>query len=169
MKIRLSGKKYADKFIIVDDVYAGLVENCKFYMKSEQRFSGRNSEKRFSGFIPKKYGGNPRYHINLARWIMNAPAHLKVDHINRDPFDNRRSNLRLCTTSQNNMNRPPKNGSRSMFKGISFDIRANKWRVQIKKNRVIHIGLFVDELDAAKAYNKAAKKYHGEFAWLNPV
>lgn len=90
-----------------------------------------------------------------------------VDHINRDKLDNRKSNLRMSTQSQNACNRVWATNT-SGFKGVNQ--RDNKWRarIQIGKKR-IHLGFFDDKIDAAKAYNDAAKFYHGEFALLNAV
>ncbi len=107
--------------------------------------------------------------LRLHREIMNAPADLLVDHINSDPLDNRRANLRLATHSQNTCNRQiiePKGSSR--FRGVQFRKRRGKWvAVTYKDKKMIWIGTFDSEIDAAKAYDEAAIKYHGEFARLN--
>ena len=87
-----------------------------------------------------------------------------VDHINRDKLDNRICNLRGTTNSKNSCNR--KAAGKSKYIGVS-PFR-DKWRSQIKKDgEVIYLGLFKTELLAAKAYNDAATKLHGEFASLN--
>jgi hypothetical protein len=107
--------------------------------------------------------------LRLHREIMNAPANLLVDHINSDTLDNRRANLRLATHSQNTCNRQiiePKGSSR--FRGVQFRKRRGKWVAVIYKDKkLIWLGSFDAEIDAAKAYDEAAKKYHGEFARLN--
>jgi len=99
---------------------------------------------------------------------MNAPKGCLVDHINGDGLDNRRANLRLATPSQNNCNKPGFNKS-SKYKGVSrTDLKKKQWRAVIHyNNEMIHLGRFCNEVAAAKAYDKAAKKYHGEFAYLN--
>lgn len=110
----------------------------------------------------------------LHRLLMNAPAGMQVDHINGDTLDNRKSNLRLCTHAQNQMNRPPQNMNKtSPYKGVSIASswergRIKKWKVAIDVNKKrIFVGYFPDEIEAAKAYDAAATKYHGEFAYLN--
>lgn len=91
-----------------------------------------------------------------------------VDHINGNGLDNRRENLRLATNSQNLANKGAPISNTSGIKGVSR--HGKKWQAKIKGDgRQIHLGLFVDILDAARAYNEAALKYHGEFARLNTI
>lgn len=93
-----------------------------------------------------------------------------VDHRNGNTFDNRRSNLRVCTNSQNLMNRGAPKNNTSGFKGVSFNKYTGKWVANIVKNyRQIHLGYYKDKKNAAKAYNKAAFKLFGKFAYLNKV
>lgn len=100
-------------------------------------------------------------HINgktaqMHRFVLNASK--IVDHINHNKADNRKTNLRDCTPSQNNMNR---NG----VKGIFFDKSKNKWRARIGINcKTINLGSFKTQQEAIKARKKAEKKYFGEFA-----
>jgi hypothetical protein len=107
--------------------------------------------------------------VTMHREMMNAPPGILVDHRNNDGLDNRRDNLRLATSSQNNINcRRNKSKSSSRFVGVTFDKRKKQWRVRISVNRKrIFLGYFDSEIDAAKAYDEAAKKYYGEFARLN--
>ena len=100
------------------------------------------------------------------REIMTPPTGMVVDHVNRDRLDNRRSNLRVCTQSQNLANSPKLRGGSSRFKGVS--IRRGRWRAQIGiSGKIIHLGYFTDEAAAARAYNEAAQATFGEFALLN--
>lgn len=107
--------------------------------------------------------------IPMHRQIMKAPAGFVIDHINYNGLDNRKANLRLANHSQNVCHRRKLNkSSYSRYKGIYFDKRIRKWCAQIGVNRKFkQIGYFKDELEAAKAYDKAAQKYHGDFASLN--
>ena len=97
----------------------------------------------------------------------------RVDHINGDGLDNWRQNLRLVTRSQNAQNSRGKPEHRqSRFKGVSLfkRCRSRPWRVLIHiGGKQIHLGYFAREVDAARAYNKAANLYHGEFAYLNTL
>ena len=105
--------------------------------------------------------------IYMHREILQPPKGMQTDHINRTRSDNRRSNLRVCTSSQNQWNQHKIRGS-SRFKGVSWHKIGKKWQAQIIKNQKhIHLGRFDSEEDAARAYNKAALNYFGEFARLN--
>jgi hypothetical protein len=107
--------------------------------------------------------------ISMHREIMNAPKNKLVDHRNSDPQDNRRENLHLATSKENNRNRcKMRKKTSSKYIGVSFRKREKKWRALICRNRKnISLGSFENEIDAAKAYDKAARKYFGEFARLN--
>lgn len=103
-------------------------------------------------------------------------AHERVDHVNGDPSDNRRKNLRLATSSQNICNAEKYRRSRwnsrctSQYKGVSWSNTEQRWRAFISKDgRRITIGRFSSEEDAAKAYDGAALRLHGSFARVNDV
>jgi hypothetical protein len=90
-----------------------------------------------------------------------------VDHIDHDGLNDRRSNLRICTQRQNLYNSRPK-GRSSRFKGVCWDKARQRWVVYIRyggRNRFI--GQFADEIEAAKAYDRAAASLFGEYAYLN--
>jgi len=104
----------------------------------------------------------------MHREMMNAPAGMLVDHRNGDNLDNRRSNLRLATPTENSCNRRKKTGGSSRYKGVTFNRRSGKWFARIRiHGKCIFLGTFESEVEAARAYDAAAKKYHGEFACLN--
>ena len=107
--------------------------------------------------------------VNMHRLIINAPEHLYVDHINQNGLDNRKANLRLATRDQNARNVPKRETPTwSKYKGVSFRKPTRKWCATIFANdKNKHLGYFRSETDAAKAYDAAAKKLHGEFASLN--
>lgn len=90
------------------------------------------------------------------------------DHRNHNTLDNRRGNLRICTQSQNNMNRRSATTSSSQFKGVTWDKRVRKWRAQISiKGKNKYLGDFKGEKNAALAYDARAFREFGEFACLN--
>jgi len=91
-----------------------------------------------------------------------------IDHINRNKLDNRKCNLRFCTHQENQRNRSSVQGKTSIYKGVSWRKATKKWRAQIvPETRPVTLGDFYCEIKAAKAYDEAAKQYHGEFAVLN--
>ncbi len=112
---------------------------------------------------------NKKTTVKMHRQIMNAKKTDIVDHKNHDGLDNRKKNLRIATASQNNANRKRgKNYGTSKYKGVIKDTSSGKWRAGISYNgKHIHLGMFDDEIEAAKAYDEAAKKYYGEYAVLN--
>jgi hypothetical protein len=106
-------------------------------------------------------------HRKMHREILDAPAGITVDHINGDGLDNRRHNLRLATPQQQNQNRRTRKGV-SVHKGVVWHERDQKWQAQIWLNgKYIYLGSFNDEIEAARAYNEAARAMFGEFAHVN--
>jgi hypothetical protein len=107
--------------------------------------------------------------VRMHRGIMNAPAGLLVDHRNNNTLDNRRANLRLANQSQNMQNRRKRRSNvTSKFRGVFFDKHCCKWRAKIGyQGKYIYLGMYDNEIAAAKAYDAAARRYYGEFARLN--
>jgi hypothetical protein len=116
-----------------------------------------------------KIGPKRTKRVYIHREIMKPRKSKLVDHRNNDGLDNRRANLRLATHSQNMQNRgKTKIKTTSRFIGVHLDKKSCSWKVQINyQGKVLYIGRFDNEIDAAKAYDKAARKYHKEFARLN--
>ncbi len=111
--------------------------------------------------------------VLLPRLIMNCPDGLVVDHVNHDTLDNRKCNLRICSVANNNMNQRKIIKRTSRYKGVSLRKEKRglkKWRacINLDKKR-ISLGDYSSEEEAAFAYNKAAKRYFGEFAYLNHI
>jgi len=93
-----------------------------------------------------------------------------VDHINGNKLDNRRSNLRICTVSQNGANRDKQKNNSSGFKGVFWNKRDNKWLAQIRVQRKqIYLGQYVDKELAAHAYNSAVQQYYGKYGRTNQI
>jgi hypothetical protein len=100
-------------------------------------------------------GKTVRLHRFLFREI---PAGKVIDHINRDKFDNRRCNLRICSQKENVNNSSVRCTNKSGVPGVFFDKRANRWRSQIYRNgKTTHIGIF-DSFDEAVASRRNAEK-----------
>jgi hypothetical protein len=115
----------------------------------------------------RKTEPNGKTHQTLHAQLMGAERGREVDHINGDTLDNRRSNLRICGHLENGCNlRKWSTPTTSKYKGVSS--RQGKWRAYISpKGRQKHLGTFDSEIEAAKAYDEAAKKLFGNFACLN--
>ena len=122
---------------------------------------------------------NAKYnHIQMHRLILEKYNLLKdgleTDHINRNPLDNRKKNLRVVTHKENAINRGLHKNSTSGFKGVTFDKnttnRYKKWKAHIKLNdKHINLGRFLTKEEAALAYNEMAKKNFGEYFYLNTI
>lgn len=92
-----------------------------------------------------------------------------VDHIDHNCLNNQRSNLRLCTKGQNGINKYSYRGM-SKYKGVSWRKKQKMFAAQIRVNyKLIHLGFFDTEEQAAIAYNAAAVKHFAEFACLNII
>lgn len=102
------------------------------------------------------------------KFITGYPA---TDHRDHNVLNNQKSNLRPTVEKGTDPNQFPRKGSSSKYKGVYWDERNGRWVSQIRKgNRGsarIYLGSFINEIDAAMAYDKAAHEIHGEFAWLN--
>jgi len=121
---------------------------------------------------PRCYCGNENYvmlgytGIKLHRFLLNAPDGMQVDHINGDRLDNRRSNTRLCTAGENNMNRRYSQPlGRSGVRNVVWDPRAHKWFVKVRARGVQYLGGYFNNLeDAAEAAQRLRRQAHGAFA-----
>ena len=157
-RIRLSQGKYA---IVDPDDYRRLSKVKWFAAKGGHSFYAARGQ--WSGKLKK------RLTIMMHRVILNVPEGFVVDHINHNALDNRKANLRPATQADNARNaRYPKINTSSRYRGVWYNKQTGKWRATIVVNRKRkQIGYFHNEVDAAKAYDRAARKFHGEFAVLN--
>lgn len=109
--------------------------------------------------------GETKPRIRMHRFVTKCPNGMVVDHINGNPLDNRKENLRICTQHQNLLNRRK---LKPGYKGVYWQEHAKSWRAAIKyEKRRIHIGYFKNQKDAAEAYDKKAKELFGDFAFIN--
>ncbi len=107
--------------------------------------------------------------ITMHQMILNTPTGMVSDHVNGNGLDNRRSNLRVCSYSNNAMNRKAQKGT-SKYKGVSLHSIGGKWKSRIKtKGKIYNLGHFGTEEEAAKRYDEAAVQIFGEYAKLNNV
>lgn len=120
-------------------------------------------------YAATKSGGRYRARSVLLHRLLVSPDGSKmVDHIDGDGLNCRRSNLRIASASQNQGNRRRNRSGSSRFKGVGWHAGAKKWRARITRDgRVRELGLFVDEADAARAYDAAAREQFGAFAAVN--
>ena len=111
-------------------------------------------------------------HVMVAQtWVLNPEDKKCVDHIDGDRTNNHYENLRYATYFENGGNRKKQTGnSSSIYKGVSWNKKSNKWSVQIRKNGVKqHLGYFESEQEAGGAYNTAAVLYFKNYAKLNEI
>lgn len=151
------GKEYT---ILVDDEDICKLENCQLrldhYPKNKEKLRIKIKSKTLKEKI-------------LARVLLNVEdKKIQVDHINNNSLDNRKCNLRACTQTENARNRDKQKNNKSGYKGVS--VHGDRYRVKIHPNgKTIELGIYDDKKEAAKAYNAAAIKYFGEFAFLNKL
>ncbi len=157
-RIKLNNGQYA---IVDSDDYEWLPKDrWTGYEKGRSSYTIRHFSTKESGRTKS---------TSMHRMIMHAPDGVLVDHINHNGLDNRKANLRFATLEQNAQNqRKTKSKTSSKYKGVNRSKNPEKWQARIYHNkRSINLGHFSDEIEAAKAYDRAARKYQGEYAELN--
>jgi hypothetical protein len=108
--------------------------------------------------------------ISMHRFIMKPEKGMVIDHLDRNPLNNQKNNLRICTQGENLRNKKIYANNKCGFKGVIWWERNSKWKAEIRHNKKkIYLGYYKNINDAARAYNAAALKYHGEFANLNKI
>ncbi len=150
------------KFAIVDDRDYIVLSKHKWYAQGRTHYTTYAARA-----IPHpEKGWGSQLVIYMHRVIMATPNGLQTDHINHNGLDNRRCNLRSCSVYENQYNQRPRGRGVSRYRGVSR--HSGKWYAQIRHARVrTYIGIFVEEVEAAKAYDAHAKVLHGKFACLN--
>lgn len=152
-KIRLANGQYA----LVDD------ENYRELRKYKWRIRGQYACRELS--VPR---GETRKALAMHHAVMGLPPKgLEMDHADRNKLNNQKSNLRFCTHAQNMHNcKHPKGKSR--YRGLYWHKQGKCWVARIRhKGQFVALGCYVIEKNAARAYDEAAKKYYGVFAWCN--
>jgi hypothetical protein len=149
-KINLSKGKHT---VVSDEDYAWLIQRKWCYSNSG-----------YAVHYFKEDGKHKTLYMHRA--IMQPPADLQVDHINRDRLDNRRENLRLATRSENQANKSIGHNNTSGYKGVTFDRGKYDARIRYYGLR-IRLGRYYDPVEAAMIYDCASRLLYGEFAGLN--
>ena len=109
---------------------------------------------------------NKKYRSSLHRYIMQCTYHdgIIIDHINNNTLDNRKCNLRKCTSGENSRNQRIHRNSTTGYKGVVLVPETGKYRARIRVNRKrISLGNYNTPEEAYAAYCEGSKKYHGEF------
>ena len=106
--------------------------------------------------------------IYMHREIAQPPEGMVVDHLNHNKLDNTRANLRACTHRENAYNSAKRRGTVSRFRGVRRPRNRSKWHALLRvEGKPIYLGSFAEEIEAARAYDRAAVEHHGDSANLN--
>lgn len=117
-----------------------------------------------NGYVGSRRVRTDEKRIYLHRFLMDAQSNEVVDHIDRNPLNNRKNNLRIATQSKNMMNTISPSDNTSGVKGVSFNKKRGRWHAYISiDGRRINLGFFENFKEASKARKDAEIKYHGEY------
>lgn len=150
-----------DRLIIVDD---------EDYERLSKFTWSQSVSKVNRGVVRRSYKhGLLTYTVSIANEIMYT-RRVQYDHIDRNPLNNQKHNLRLATDKQNAQNRTKRRNASSKFKGVSWTPKVNRWACYICiDGKQVWLGYHETEDAAARRYNEMALKHFKEFASLNPV
>lgn len=165
----MKGNKY-----IINDNYVEIIIESKVYgvirvkvdnddLEKCSKLTWHYAKNKDSKYIQTRIKGKM---IKLHRYIMNMNnSNLVVDHINRNPLDNRKSNLRICSYKENSFNKSIRVDNTSGIPGVSFHKTNKKWRAKIKYNNLtIHLGYFEDINEALINRRVAEEILFGEYS-----
>ncbi len=146
-----------------------IVDPLIFYRLNKFNWAANRNRKDFYAVRFVDEPGKPSKISSMHREITGNPKGYVIDHRNNNTLDNRIANLRPATRSQNACNKlKRKTQTSSKYRGVCWSKIVRKWRAKISfQKKHILLGYFESETEAAKAYDEAARKYHGEFACLN--
>jgi hypothetical protein len=178
-KIIIESKTYGTHEVLLDDEDYDRLNEHKWCVQRDYR----SVVDKYKFYVVRSFwpptdskNGKRRKSIRMHREITNAPKGKQVDHINGNPLDNRKENLRVCSQQENCMNRRHRTDNRSGYKGVSYmkkgkdmiNERSKPWRAYIKFNhKQTRLGTYKTKEQAARAYDKKAIELFGEYAHLN--
>lgn len=143
MKIKIISPTHGSHYVLVDKEDLKLFNKRKLYLHKIGQFL-------YVRLNPTKIG--------LHRLIMGNPKNMVIDHINRNPLDNRKENLRICTIQENLRNQKRPN-NKTGFNGVSVAYNG-KYSAQIKINyKKIHLGIYKTLEEAINARKEAEKRF----------
>jgi hypothetical protein len=153
------------KYILLTQGKKTLVDDVDFELYGDLKWQYMNG---YAGRTTYK-GGSRKGAVYETEWlhrlVAQTPEGLVGDHINGNPLDNRRKNLRNCTQRQNLMNTSKKNTNKSGVKGVSYHKKSGKWVAQIYENgKKVHLGVFGSIEEAGEVYQEKARLVFGEFS-----
>jgi hypothetical protein len=161
ISFEIKSKKHGTKQVIIDDNDYELIKQhtwCLEKAEGDVFYAITN--------IRKKIGTKSMLRMHK----LLHPEYKIIDHINGNGLDNRRCNLRECTTAQNSYNAKKSRNKSSKYKGVSWSKRNLLWKGYVTVNcKTKWLGYFKTEKEAALAYNTHAKLYFGEFAKINII
>lgn len=160
----VNSKKLGNCTIMYDDADHELISQ---YKKWHPCYGGKTI------YVRRGSGSKGHKITFMHRLIMGVTdPNILVDHKNRNGLDNRRCNLRIATKSQNAYNKTKQKNNTSGFKGVTKSTQHGNLRFLARiwvDGKMLHLGTFMVAIEAAKCYNKAAIKFHGEFACINEI
>lgn len=144
--------------------YSTIVDEDDYHFLMKWKWHACLSGDRVYAMRNSKTKNGKRHHIMMHRIINKTPDGMDTDHINGNGLDNRRSNLRNATRTQNQWNRRENKKGASKYKGVYWHKQHRKWIASIQVGKIrFHLGLFINELDAANAYAERAETEFGDF------
>lgn len=142
-----------------------VVSDHRFEFLNQWKWKAQRNDKGWYAVRQEKVNGKYKT-LLMHKEIANPPDGFQVDHKDLDGLNNVDENLRICTQTQNTRNRNKFANNQSGYKGVWRD--GDKYRAAIRvDNKPIHLGMFIDPVDAAHAYDAKARELFGEFARTN--